>query len=211
MRNKQPVSNKLNARWLIVCSLILLVAVLMFLSPTEKTLGANVKLVYLHFSLIFATLFLFGVSLVLFFSGLISKKENHLIRGNRIFTITTITWSVNLLFSMLIMKLIWGSIAWQEPKFTNMVTMFFVLMIGFTIAVFLNDIKSKSAVYSLASFIVVASMFFTTNVVHPKQPILGSASLAIKLFPVGMTIALIVIGILISQLVGSRESGVEKP
>jgi hypothetical protein len=204
MQNNRYSLNKLSIRWLAICFLLSLVALLDYLAPSEKTLGVFIKLVDLHVSLIFATLLLFGTSLIIFCLGLLLKKENYLNKGKKIFITCVTAWALNLLLSMANMKLIWGAIAWQEPKFTMMVTMLFILIISLAIAMFFNTLKIKATIYSLSSIFVIGSLFFTSNVIHPSDAIRASNSLAIKLFPIFITFILFTVGLLISQTLGNK-------
>lgn len=198
MQNKRLSIKKANIRWFAIAFLIVSFIILIYLSPTEKTLGANVKLIYLHASMIWTALLLFIVSLVVLGVGLIQKKKKYLNKGKRIFITGSIALAINLALSMISMQIIWQKIAWQEPRFKNMVTAFFLLIICFALAAFFEKTEIKSSLYIIASLSVLLLIMISVNVIHPASAIRDSGSLAIKFFPLAMTGLLFTTGMLIS-------------
>lgn len=185
---------------LAILPLLLLTGLMLYASPADKVLGKFVKLVYLHASLIWATLLLFFAAIIFMIIGMFFNRTVLLEKGKRLFITGTCAWGANLCLSILSMLVIWGAIAWQEPRFKNMVTTLFILVIGIAIAYMIKSLKAKSSVYIISSIIVFYFWLSSTDLIHPPNAISNSPSFIIKLFTVGMTACFFIVGLLISEV-----------
>ncbi|MDH7489962.1 MAG: hypothetical protein QHH80_10700, partial [Anaerolineae bacterium] len=99
------------AVWLIA------LAALLILSPSEKTLGDVVKLVYLHGALVRTGLLAFTAAGALGLAALLAHSDRVARWGEAVGHTALVVWTAYVLSSMVVTYLAWGvAIAWGEPR-----------------------------------------------------------------------------------------------
>ena len=92
-------------------------AILFILSPSEKTLGDVVKLVYLHGALVRTGLLAFSIAGILGAIALASGRSWAIEWGRAVGHAALIVWVLYAVSSMVVTYLAWGvAIAWGEPR-----------------------------------------------------------------------------------------------
>jgi hypothetical protein len=170
------------------CNLIIFVllvgvtAAITTLGPTERSLGVNVHLVYLHGAWVWTALIAFATAAVFGLLGLLSKRSNlnqwSLTSGRA----GTFFWLIYIPLSLWTMQANWNGLYLAEPRFK--------VAIDFAIAGIL--IQLGLAFLRNARWASVLNMtFFGTlwitlrnaeQVMHPPSPIMTSDSIAIRLY-----------------------------
>ncbi len=172
-------------RWMrpLFGALLVLLALLLWFSPAEKTLGQAVKLVYLHGALVRSAVFLFLLSLPVNLAALISMKKSWLRWGQALVWGAVAVWLAHTLFSMVTTYATWGIfIAWSEPRtrFTFTAAGVSLLLV---IAAYLIDSPRFSALVFVALAGVVVGLLPQLGLLrHPFDPIGTSSSTAIRAF-----------------------------
>jgi hypothetical protein len=164
-------------------TLLVLLALLLWLSPAEKTLGQAVKLVYLHGALVRSAVILFLLSLPVNLAALISMKKSWLRWGQALVWGAVAVWLAHTLFSMVTTYATWGIfIAWSEPRtrFTFTAAGVSLLLV---VAAYLIDSPRFSALVFVALAGVVVGLLPQLGLLrHPFDPIGTSSSTAIRAF-----------------------------
>ena len=171
--------------------------IIIYFSPSEKTLGAYVKLIYFHAAFYWANLAIFASSAML---SMFSKVRDF---SRRLYLVGASGWVVNVALSALSMKIIWGAVVFEEPRFRHAVAVLFIIIIAVALAYFFKNKNIRSALFSASVIAVFVFTFMATNVIHPAGAISGSSSLAIRMMPWLVAFCIFIIGLLIGGLVTS--------
>ncbi len=166
--------------WLIFLSV--LIAAVTFSAPSEKTLGSNARLVYLHGVWVWAALASFVAAGI---SGMIGWLKNspavHL--WSRALGRAGLTlWITYLPVSMWTMQANWNGLFLAEPRWR--LAMIFaisgmLLQLGLTL---LENPAWASLGNILFISILAIALLFTENVMHPPSPILTSDATSIQFY-----------------------------
>jgi len=180
-------------------------AILFILSPSEKTLGDVVKLVYLHGALVRTGLLAFSIAGILGAIALASGRSWAIEWGRAVGHAALIVWVLYAVSSMVVTYLAWGvAIAWGEPR-VRVSAQILMAALGFwAVALFLTHWRVKAAlnlVLGALAWILVRS---AGVVIHPVDPIGGSSSVAIQTFYAGIVACVILLAVELSLWLKSR-------
>lgn len=173
---------------LFILTLFLLALVTAF-APLERTLGANIRLVYFHGAWVWAGKAAFGAAALAGLGGLIFRHWKKPAWAGRLpawalaFGRTGLfVWATYLPMSLLVMQLNWGGLFLDEPRFQVPLT-FGVVGLLLHAGFFLINQPDLVCLGSLAFGIALwAALGNVSNILHPDSPILTSDSLRIQLF-----------------------------
>ena len=167
---------------------LLLVAAAGFtlLGPAEKSLGTNVRVVYLHGAWVWAALACFLAAAVLGAIGLILRRES-LHRWSRALGRTGLFfWITYLPISMWAMQTNWNGLFLAEPRW-RLAIVFALGGLLLQIGVALLEDPAWASAANIAYFItLILALTNTPNVMHPPAPILNSDAWRIQLFFSGL-------------------------
>lgn len=182
---------KLHLVWLFVN--LAAIAVLTSLGPAERSLGINVRVVYLHGAWVWAAMMAFIAAGLIGLIGLVSRRVD-LQRWSRAIGRTGLLfWITYLPISLWAMETNWNGMFLAEPRFRVAVVFAIgglLLQVGVTIA---NDPAWASAVNALYVTLLFVVLSNTQNVMHPPSPIFDSNAIRIQIFflsLVGLTLLL---------------------
>jgi hypothetical protein len=182
MDNKQGLNRwRHQASWLVLGGVVATAVLFLFLAPEERTLGSGIRSVYVHVSLIWtglAGLIVAGLlGLLLLFTG----------RPRVAAWMNTVGWvgagfyAAGVAASAVASRANWGNIFWQEPRMAAAFNGLALVVVVLAANVWIPWPRLRGA---LQAALPVGIFWFTTNaplVLHPKNPILTSDSLGIKL------------------------------
>lgn len=163
---------------------LLIIAAVTAVSPLEKTLGANVRLIYFHGAWVWTGKVAFALAgavglAALLFPGLRARLAGWSLALGRA---GLVFWLTYLPLSLLVQQLNWGGIFWDEPRW-RVPAAFGVAAVLVQVALTLFNSAVLTAlanlVFGVALWIALAQ---TQNVLHPDSPIYGSGSLRIEFF-----------------------------
>jgi hypothetical protein len=173
MNRKSPIL------WLVLG--LIAVAGITLISPPEATLGANVRIVYLHGAWVWASLATFIAAAVVGLIGLITRRQNLHQWSRALGRTGLLFWITYLPISLWAMQSNWNGLFLAEPRWRF--AMIFaitgiLLQLGLS---FLPAIWSSvgNIAYIIALFFVMRS---TENVMHPPGPMLESEFGRIQIF-----------------------------
>jgi hypothetical protein len=181
--------------WSLMAGLVLLLLGLLWLSPSDRTLGQTVKLVYLHGALVRTSIILFAISLPVNLVGLFSKQSPWLTWGKALTWTAAIIWLGHTLFSMITTYAAWGLfIAWYEPRtrFTFMLAGVAIIVIG--VAYIVADDRFSALVFALLGGITLGLLPYLGLIQHPLDPIGSSLSNAIRWFYAAIWVTALAMG-----------------
>lgn len=174
---------------------LIVIAILTLFGPEERSLGANVRIVYLHGAWVLAAELglvaaaLTGLGALLLHRPVLHDWSAALGRTGIIF------WVTYLPLSLWAMQANWNGLFLAEPRF-RLAVIFAVTGVLLQIGLWIIDIDRFTSLANII-FIVLLGLAFSTaqNVMHPPpSPIFNSGNLAI----IGFFLALLVLTVLAS-------------
>lgn len=166
----------------------LLVAAFLVLAPTERTLGAGIRTVYLHVALIWvgmAGLFLAG----LLGAAVAATGCRQLARWmEAVAWVSFLFYTISGLVSLVAQEVNWGGIAWREPRTAAMVQLVALALIVRVLNGWLPNVRLQG----LLNLLVAAALYWSSRTtslqLHPEDAIGSSTAQAIRLSFFGLTV-----------------------
>lgn len=196
--------------WQLVTFIVLvaIIALIVWLSPAEQTLGNVVKLIYLHGALARTGLVAFGAAGLLGLVTLVVPHPTLAAWCDAAGKAALVIWIVYSLSSMISTYLAWGIlIAWNEPR---VVTSVQVLAAAILVAG-ANRFVGHPRFTAAANLLLGGLAWWLTRraaiIRHPFNPIGASDSAAIKGFYVVLLLACLLLAIMVAYWF--RQRGVE--
>jgi hypothetical protein len=164
--------------WLII--LLTAVVLLTTIGPSEKTLGAGVRIVYLHGAWVWTALIAFLIAGMAGLAGLISGKTA-LQHWSRAWGWTGLLfWISYLPVSIWAMETSWNGLYLSEPRWRLALIFAVTGLLLQSGLVLLEKPAWTSAANLLYIAVLLVTLVNTQNVMHPPAPVLSSDSLLIR-------------------------------
>jgi hypothetical protein len=165
----------------------LITAAFLLLAPTERTLGAGIRTVYLHVALIWvgmAGLYLAG----LLGAAVLATGRGSLARWmEAIAWVSFLTYTLSGLVSLIAQEVNWGGISWREPRTVAMIQ---IVALALIVRV-LNTWFPQVRLQALLNLLVAAVLFWLSRTaslqLHPENAVGSTAAQAIRLSFFGLT------------------------
>jgi hypothetical protein len=162
--------------------LVIMIAAITSLGPSERSLGENVRLVYLHGAWVWTSLIAFTLAAISGIFGLVLKRQGlnqwSLTSGR----VATFFWLTYLPLSIWTMQANWNGLYLAEPRFKVAVD-FAIAGIMIQVAlILLKDARWGSVLNTLFFSALWITLRSAEQVMHPPSPILTSDSITIRLF-----------------------------
>ena len=174
--------------WIWLTITLFAIAALTAVGPAEKTLGNNVRMVYLHGAWVWTALASFIAAALLGLIGLVTRRIS-IQRWSRAWGRTGLLfWIIYLPLSIWAMQTNWNGIFAAEPRFRVAVVFAIgglLLQLGVAIAEDPAWASAANMIYAGALIWVLAT---TPNIMHPPSPILNSDSSRIQIYYFGLVI-----------------------
>ena len=178
--------------WLTLLAIVLFTG----LAPLEKTLGANIRLVYLHGAWVWVGIGVFGLAALAGLAGLLGWKPARRASESLGWT-GLLLWLTYLPVSMAVMRINWGGFYFDEPRWRIPMT-FAVVGVLLQAGLWLLHNRLLTAAGNLGFGAALWwSMFHMQSVLHPDSPVFQSNSLRIQVFFGGL---LLLMGALALQI-----------
>jgi hypothetical protein len=167
--------------WFII--ILLFIAAFTFFGPEEKSLGDNVRLVYLHGAWVLTAEFVIVVAAIVGLVGLLTQRESAHRWSQALGRVGIVFWVTYLPLSLWAMQANWNGLFLSEPRF-RVAVIFAVagvlLQIGLALIARLPWTSLANMAYAVSLNFVLAR---TGNVLHPPpSPIFNSGNLKIEVF-----------------------------
>jgi hypothetical protein len=197
----------------LLIGLAALLALLLWLSPAEQTLGQVVKLVYLHGALVRTAVLIFAVSLPVNLVALVNGSNAWSAWGKALAWTAIFAWLAHTLFSMVTTYAAWGVfIAWGEPRtrFTFSLAVIAVVIAG--VAYMVGNARFSALALAALAGLTLGLLPGQGIVQHPLDPIGTSPSVTIQAFYAAiLAISLAIGGLLAVWLQARLVSGKTQP
>ncbi len=158
----------------------LLAALLLWIAPPERTLGTGIRWVYLHVSLIWTGIAGFGVVSLLGLLVLVRGDERMQAWAQTAGWVAAAFFAVGFLTSMVASKINWGAVFLAEPRNRSALMFLSVALIVLILGMWPLPLRLKGLLYTGLIVLFAWSNLTTPLVLHPKNPIRTSDSLAIQ-------------------------------
>lgn len=183
MTNLKPMTR---AAWL--AATLAVIALVTILSPVEQTLGASIRLVYFHGAWVWAGLITFGLAAAAGLAGLLLRKSIWPSWSSAFGRAGLIFWLTYLPMSLLVMKIYWGGLFLDEPRWRIPFT-FGIVAVLLQVGLWLLN---SPLLTSLGNLVFGAALWWSLgradNVLHPDSPVFTSNSIRIQAFFVVLVI-----------------------
>lgn len=193
-----PISRRsLVITW--VCLFFLTLAIA-FLTPLERTLGANLRLVYLHGAWAWTGIITFTVAAILGSAALITRNST-LHRWSRSTGWTGLCfWITYLPISLVVMQINWNGFFFDEPRWKIPFT-FAVIGLLLQAGVF---IVNTPWITSLANLLFATALIYNManmeSILHPESPVFSSGSTGIKLIFILLLVSTLAMSAVLSAI-----------
>ena len=166
--------------WLVIILLAILAATA--LGPAEKTLGTNVRVVYLHGAWVWAALLSFLMAGVFGLVGLLTRRESIHCWSRALGRTGLLFWITYLPISMWAMQTNWNGLFLAEPRW-RLAVVFAISGVFLQIGITLMEDPAWASAANLVFFLaLVLALGNAENVMHPPSPIMNSNASSIRLF-----------------------------
>ena len=166
--------------WFVITLLVIIVVTA--LGPAEKTLGTNVRVVYLHGAWVWAAMITILAAAVVGLVGLIARHNGVHYWSRALGRTGLVFWITYLPLSMWAMQTNWNGLFLAEPRWRVAIVFAvggLVLQIGITLLENPAWASSLNLAYALILMYVLQT---TDQVMHPGSPIFGSGAWRIQVY-----------------------------
>ena len=176
----RPVLFKSDAFWFILT--LLLIVILTFLGPAEKTLGVNVRVVYLHGAWVWTAMISFLAAALAGLAGLISRRPKAHFWSRAFGRTGLLFWITYLPLSLWAMQANWNGLFLAEPRW-RIGLAFAIGGLLLQVGVSLLDNPMWASVANLVFFgVLFWALASTKQIMHPDSPIFSSDATRIQLY-----------------------------
>jgi hypothetical protein len=161
---------------------LIVIGIASLFGPAERSLGTNVRLVYIHGAWVWTALIAFGSAAVAGLGGWLLSRQSLHTWSNTLGQAGIFFWITYLPLSLWTMQANWNGLYLTEPRFRFAID-FAIIGILLQLAILILRKPRCSSLINIGYF---AALWFTLarteHVMHPPSPILTSNSLEIQFF-----------------------------
>ncbi len=195
------------AALLMLGALLAAAALVVAFSPSEQTLGAAVKVVYVHVALSRAGAVLLGAAGLLGLAVLVTANEP-LARWMRALAWAGLTlYALGFAVSILAQVTSWGGVIWQEPRVRIATNMLAAAAIVEALVWWLKHPRWEGLVRAMYAAGLWSANLRADNVLHPGNAISGSTSAAIQWTGILLLALALLIGVWLAWQIWQRLAG----
>jgi hypothetical protein len=180
---------------------LLAIIILTLFGPEEKSLGANVRLVYVHGAWVLTAEIAFLLAALAGLLGLLLRRDLFHAWSAALGRTGIVFWVTYLPLSMLAMQANWNGLFLAEPRFRLAMT-FAVTGVLLQIGLWMMNTKWLTSLANIL-FIIILRIIFSTaeNVMHPPpSPIFNSGLWNVIFFFVALNLLAWVAGFFLTKL-----------
>lgn len=180
---------------------LLAIVILTLFGPEEKSLGANVRLVYVHGAWVLTAEIAFILAALAGLLGLLLRRDLFHAWSAALGRTGIVFWVTYLPLSMLAMQANWNGLFLAEPRFRLAMT-FAVTGVLLQIGLWMMNTKWLTSLANIL-FIIILRVIFSTaeNVMHPPpSPIFNSGLWNVIFFFVALNLLAWVAGFFLTKL-----------
>jgi hypothetical protein len=178
---------------------LMLVVILSFFGPAERSLGANVRLVYLHGVWVWTALIGLGSAAAAGLFGLLLKRPGFQRWSIALGQSGMIFWISYLPLSIWTMQANWNGLYLAEPRFKIGLDYAVIGLLLQAAILVLRSPRLGSALNLAFTIALGWSISGAEQVMHPSSPIFGSNSIAIRSFFLLLLLLSLLTGLLLAR------------
>ncbi|NIS80461.1 MAG: hypothetical protein GTO14_09720 [Anaerolineales bacterium] len=168
---------------------LIVIGIVVSLGPKERTLGANVRLVYLHGAWVWTALISFMAAALFGIAGLVASRP-YLQRWSLAWgQVGTFFWITYLPISLWTMQANWNGLYLDEPRWRIGIDLALIGLLLQAAIVLWRRTDWASALNGIYFVLLLTKLVGVEQVMHPPSPIFSSQSSVIPLFFSGLVIA----------------------
>ena len=161
---------------------LLAIAAVTAIGPAEKSLGTNVRVVYLHGAWVWAALICIIAAAVMGIIGLISRRQAAHYWSLALGRTGLIFWITYLPLSLWAMQTNWNGLFLSEPRW-RVALIFAIGGVVMQIGITLLENPTWASALNVGYVVILAYVLQTTDqVMHPGSPIFGSGAWRIQAY-----------------------------
>lgn len=161
---------------------LLAIAAVTAIGPAEKSLGTNVRVVYLHGAWVWAALICIIAAAVMGIIGLISRRQAAHYWSLALGRTGLIFWITYLPLSLWAMQTNWNGLFLSEPRW-RVALIFAIGGLVMQIGITLLENPTWASALNVVYVVILAYVLQTTDqVMHPGSPIFGSGAWRIQAY-----------------------------
>lgn len=203
LANPQSVLRSLTqtrALWIALLIILALIALVTALSPIERTLGGNARLVYFHGAWVWAGKLAFGAAAIAGCVGLLWRRQVWQRYALALGRAGLFFWITYLPLSLYVQQVNWGGIFWDEPRW-RIPLMFGIVGVLLQVGLWLiGDLRLASAANLVFGVALWWSLGTIQNVLHPNSPITQSTAIDIQIFFAALLLLSLAFGAVLARL-----------
>jgi uncharacterized membrane protein YcfT len=186
---------------------VIAIALLTLLGPEEKSLGSNVRIVYLHGAWVLTAEIAFFAAALAGLFGLILRKDIFHAWSAALGRTGIVFWITYLPLSLFAMQSNWNGLFLAEPRF-RLAMMFAVTGILLQIGLWIFNISWLTSLGNIIYIVVLRVIFSTAeNIMHPPpSPIFNSGNYVIIGFFVGLNLLALLAAYFLTRLFMTRQT-----
>jgi hypothetical protein len=185
---------------IIIAALVILAVAIAWLAPAEQTLGDKVKLVYVHVGIIWTGLFMYVVSAVLSLYFLVTDRKK-VFKWSFASEATALRfWGLHAVMGAVSSKLIWGEIAWAEPRMKITLIILVSSIIAYSISGLIKNTDVTSILNVGMPLLILLLILRAGRIMHPINPVSGSTYLSIQISVGTITLLFVLVAFLITGM-----------
>ena len=193
-----------SSRWLWILALLVLTLALASIAPPERTLGTNIRTVYLHGAWVWSALLSLAAAAGLGLAALVSRRPRWHAWSRAWGRTGVLLWILYLPLSLWAMQTNWNGLFLAEPRW-RLGMMYAVVGLLLQLGLSLLPVVWAS-VGNLAYFLaLVWSLTHTPQVMHPPAPAFHAGAVLIRLTFLVLTILLTLMAWQITLLWAKQE------
>ena len=177
----RPMRRRVSPALLLVIALAA-IGLVASLGPRERTLGVNVRIVYLHGAWVWTALLGFGLAAVLGVLGLFGKRPRWQRLSLAWGRAATIFWVTYLPLSLWAMQANWNGLFLEEPRWRLGVDFAIIALLLQGSMILMGSLGLSAALNAGFFGCLLFALNGAEQVLHPPSPIASSGSLAIQAF-----------------------------
>lgn len=179
---------------------ILAIVIMTFFGPEEKSLGSNVRLVYLHGAWVLTSEIFLILAALAGLLGLLLKRDIFHVWSAALGRTGIVFWITYLPLSMFAMQANWNGLFLAEPRFRLAMT-FAITGILLQVGLWMMNTKWLTSLANIIFIIVLRAIFATAeNIMHPPpSPIFNSGLWNIIIFFIALNILAWVTGFFLTR------------
>ncbi|MEJ2013815.1 MAG: hypothetical protein P8X64_16525 [Anaerolineales bacterium] len=178
---------------------LILVGILSFFGPPERSLGANVRLVYLHGAWVWTALIGLGSAAAAGLAGLLLQRPGLQRWSIALGQSGMFFWISYLPLSLWTMQANWNGLYLAEPRFKIGLDYAVIGLLLQAAILVLRSPRLGSALNLAFAIALGWSIRGAEQVMHPESPIFGSNSIAIRLFFLLLLLISLLAGLLLAR------------